>query len=76
MHCAVKMEKQCTGNRFKVGDLVRIVHAVDLNGKKFMPMYAHYKVIAIDDDIVYIGIGSIVKHKLLIQNVELYERNY
>lgn len=62
--------------KLKINDLVRIVHAVDLDGKKFMPMYAYYKIIAIDDDIVHIGIGSIVKHKLLIQNVEPYERSY
>lgn len=76
MRYVVQMEKQFTGNKYKVGDLVRIVHAVDLDGKRFMPMYAYYKIIAIDDDIVSIGIGSIVKHKLLIQNVEPYERSY
>lgn len=62
--------------KLKINDLVRIVHAVDLEGKKFRKEYPYYKVIAIDDDIVSIGIGSIVKHKLLIQNVELYERSY
>lgn len=74
--CVVRMEKQFTGNKYKIGDRVRIRCAVDLEGKKFMPMYAYYKVIAIDDDIIHIGIGSIVKHKLLIQNVEPYERSY
>lgn len=73
MRYVVKMEKQYTGNKYKVGDLVRILHAVDLEGKKFMPMYAYYKIISIDDDIVHIGIGSIVKHRLLIQNIEPYK---
>ena len=74
MHCVLQMEKLSTGNRFKIGDLVHIVRAVDLDGKKFKPMYTYYKVIAIDDDIVHIGIGTIVKHKLLIQNVKLYKK--
>ena len=72
VHCAVKMEKQCTGNRFKPNDLVRIIHAVDVDGKKFLPMYAYYKVISIDEDILHIGIGSIVKYKILNEYVEHY----
>ena len=59
--------------KLKINGLVRIIKAIDVDGRKFIPMYAYYKVIAIDDDIVHIGIGSIVKHKLLKENVELYK---
>lgn len=70
----VKMEKLFTGNKYKVGDLVRIIKAVDIEGKKFMPMYAYYKVISVDDDIVSIGIGSIVKHRILDEYLEPYKK--
>lgn len=56
----------------KVGDQVRIITAVDANGNKFIPVYVNYKVLHVyDNEIVDIGIGSVVKHTLPISNIRV-----